>query len=388
MSKKLKTSQIVGAIRISIMTFVTVGLVFGSSTAGADQYQDQINALQQQNNTTQTQVDGLANQAASYQDQINQLDSEISSLQAALSINENKQAAIENQITADQNNIVLQKKLLGDEVRSLYMDGQLTPVEELATSNSLSDYVDKQAYNTDIQSKIGSLITTISTEEKSLQQQKQQLTILINTQTQQNGQLESDQGQQQQLLAYNQAQQATYNQQIQSNQAQIAVLRQEQIVANEKLVHSNGGSVLASGTCGGGYPASATNNYGANWGCDYPLDNTLDNWGMYNRECVSYTAWKVYQTYGYMPYWGGSGDANEWPADAAAAGIPTGTVPKVGSVAIYMGGAGDPWGHAMWVDSVDGNGMITVSQYNLYYDGNYYQTTIDGSGLVYIYFGG
>jgi surface antigen len=108
---------------------------------------------------------------------------------------------------------------------------------------------------------------------------------------------------------------------------------------------------------------------------------------MYNRECVSYTAWKVYQTYGYMPYWGGSGDANQWPGDAEAAGIPVGTTPKVGSVAIYMGGASDPWGHAMWVVGVNGD-TITVDQYNLYYDGNFYETTINGAGLTYIYFGG
>ena len=109
---------------------------------------------------------------------------------------------------------------------------------------------------------------------------------------------------------------------------------------------------------------------------------------MYNRECVSYTAWMVYKTYGYMPNWGGYGNANQWPADARAAGIPTGSTPKVGSVAIYMGGGTDPLGHAMWVKSVNGNGTITVDQYNLYYDGNFYETTIPSSGLIYIYFGG
>jgi surface antigen len=108
---------------------------------------------------------------------------------------------------------------------------------------------------------------------------------------------------------------------------------------------------------------------------------------MYNRECVSFTAWKVYQAYGYMPYWGGVGNANQWPGDARAAGIATGSTPKVGSVAIYMGGSGDPFGHAMWVVGVNGS-TITVQQYNLYYDGNYYETTIPAAGLTYIYFGG
>jgi surface antigen len=53
-----------------------------------------------------------------------------------------------------------------------------------------------------------------------------------------------------------------------------------------------------------------------------------------------------------------------------------------------MGGSTDPYGHAMWVKSVNGDGTITVDQYNLYYDGKFYETTIPSTGLVYIYFGG
>jgi surface antigen len=112
-------------------------------------------------------------------------------------------------------------------------------------------------------------------------------------------------------------------------------------------------------------------------------DTLLDSWGMYNRECVSYTAWKVYQTFGYMPYWGGSGNANQWPGDAAAAGIPTGSVPKPHSVAIWNVGA---FGHAMWVEAVNGS-TIYVSQYNYDLQGHYSEMSINGSGLTYIYFG-
>jgi surface antigen len=103
---------------------------------------------------------------------------------------------------------------------------------------------------------------------------------------------------------------------------------------------------------------------------------------MFNRECVSYTAWKVYQTFGHMPYWGGVGNANQWPADARNYGIETGTVPRAHSVAISMGGA---YGHAMWVEAVSGN-TIYVSQYNYDLAGHYSEMSINGSGLIYIYF--
>lgn len=386
MPKLKKTSSLIIKLRVLAVVFAVIGLIAGMDVAQADQYDNAISALQQQNSSTQAQVDGLANEASSYQAEISQLQTQIAAIQSALSINETKQASVQQQMVAAQNQITQDKSLLSAEVRSLYMDGQMSTIEELATSNSLSTYVDKETYNTAVQNKLNGTIQQIDTLQAQLTQQKAQLNILIGTESQQNSQLSSSQAQQQQLLSYNEQQQSSYNQQIQSNQSQIAQLRAEQIAANRRLVSSGGGQVITSGSCGGSYPATATNSSGGNWGCNYPLDSNYDNWGMDNRECVSYTAWMVYKTYGYMPYWGGSGDANQWPADAEAAGIPVGSTPKVGSVAIYMGGSGDPWGHAMWVDSVNGN-MITVSQYNLYYDGNYYQTTISASGLTYIYFG-
>ncbi len=385
--KKIKSVKLTRFKAVSIAAVIAV-FISGSTAVyvNADQYDTKINALQQQNNSSQSNIDSLANEAGSYQAEISQLQNQIDAVQAALSVNEAKQASIESEITADQSNIATQKQYLADDIKSMYIDGQLSTIEELATSKNLSDYVDKEEYRTVVQDKVDTLIKQIAGLEKQLEQQKSLLDILVSTESQQNSQLSSESAQQQQLLSYNQAQQDAYNQQIQSNQSQIASLRAQQIAANRKLVGT--GKVDASGSCGGSYPATAKNSSGGSWGCNYALDNTIDSWGMYNRECVSYTAWMVYKTYGYMPYWGGEGNANEWPGNARAAGIPTGSTPKVGSVAIYMGGAGDPFGHAMWVTAVNGDGSITVQQYNLYYDGNYYQTTISASGLTYIYFGG
>lgn len=369
---------------VALTVLVVAGL--GQPAIRADQYDQQIQQLQNQNASAQDTLNGLAAQASSYQDAINKLQQQIGAMQAAIAANQAKQAQLQQQIAQDQAQIAHEKVVLGEDLKTMYVDGQMSTIEELATSNNLSDYIDKEEYRQAVQAKIQSTLKDLANLQQQLQQQQSQLTIVLNLQRQQNAQLAAAQAQQQQMLAYNQSQQSAYNSQIAANQSQIAVLRAEQIAANRRLVNSGGGRVLTTGSCGGSYPAQAQGPYGS-WGCDYSLDNTIDNWGMYNRECVSYTAWMVYKTYGYMPYWGGSGDAREWPGDAQAAGIPTGTVPKPGAVAIYMGGAGDPWGHAMWVKSVNGD-MITVDQYNLYYDGNFYETTIPASGLVYIYFGG
>ncbi len=148
------------------------------------------------------------------------------------------------------------------------------------------------------------------------------------------------------------------------------ILQQAQVAANQNL----NGEVVTGSAAHGGYPLR--------WDLA-AQDSTVDSWGMYNRECVSYAAWKVYQTYGSMPFWGGIGNANQWVANARNAAIPIGYTPLAHSVAISMHGY---YGHAMWVEAVDGD-RIYVSQYNYDLRGHYSEMWVSSAGLTYIYFG-
>jgi surface antigen len=84
-----------------------------------------------------------------------------------------------------------------------------------------------------------------------------------------------------------------------------------------------------------------------------------------------------------MPYWGGRGNANQWDDNAIAAGIPTDSSPRAGDVAIKNSGT---YGHAMYVNSVNSDGTINISQYNADWNGTYSTATISPSGLVFIHF--
>jgi surface antigen len=117
----------------------------------------------------------------------------------------------------------------------------------------------------------------------------------------------------------------------------------------------------------------------------------VDNWGMYNRECVSYTAWKVYESGETMPYWGGEGDAYQWVGNAESDGIPVSSTPQAGDVGIYPKSGVSPLGHAVYVESVNSNGTINISQYNANDEGDYsmvYNLPISGTGIQFINFGG
>ncbi len=337
----------------------------------ADSFQDQINQLNAQKAVTQGSLSALQLQAADYQDAISKLEAQISGLQAAIAANTARQVELQAEIDAAQAKLDRQRAGLSQDLKAMYVGGQMSAVEMLATSKSLSDYINAETYSSAVQNKIQSTLAEITALQNELKAQKAEVEQLLAEQSQQKASLDSAQGQQQSLLAMNESQQATYNQQIKQTNAQIATLRAQQLAANGAL----NGQVVPGDPGHGNYPA--------NWDSPTPQDSVFDSWGMYNRECVSYTAWKVFETYGQMPYWGGVGNANQWPGDARAAGIPTGSTPRVHSVAISTSGF---YGHAMWVEAVSGN-RIYVSQFNFDLAGHYSEMWVNGSNFTYIYFG-
>ena len=114
------------------------------------------------------------------------------------------------------------------------------------------------------------------------------------------------------------------------------------------------------------------------------MDSIVDTWGMYNRECVSWTAYRVAASGRYMPYWGGRGNANQWDDNARAAGIPVDREPRVGDVGVSNSGY---YGHTVYVEAVNGDGTIAVSQFNHDWGGTYsFAPRMPIGNLVFIHF--
>ena len=379
--QKFKTRLFLGTSKVAaVMTALVV--LSASATlpiVHADQFDQQIQALQQQNAQTQGALSGLQSQASSYQDAINKLQAQIGALQQAINANLAKQADLQQQITTAQAELDQQKKVLGEDIRAMYVEGQISTLEMLASSQDLSQFVDKQEYRSSVQNNIKTELDKVTALKVQLQDQKTQVDDLLKDQQNQQAQLNTAQTQQAQLLAYNQSQQDQYNAQISANVSQIADLRKQQAILNSRY---NIGDF--KGDPGhGGYPSAWAN---------APQDSLIDDWGMYNRECVSYTAFKVHQDFlagkdgRDMPYWGGIGNANQWDDDARAYGIPVDSNPTTGSIAISNAGA---FGHAMYVESVsviNGQQAIYVSQYNAQLDGQYSEGWRYTTGLVFLHF--
>ncbi len=343
--------------------------------AHADQFQAQIDALNADNGAKQAVQGQLGAEANSLSDTISKLQGQINALQARITDNEAKMAELKIQIAAAEAELLHQRDLLGQTIRAMYLEGEITTVEMLATSKDLSDYFDKQQYRESVNSKIKTTLDKITKLKLDLNTQKETVEKLLAEQKGLQSQLAAQRAENSRLLSLNQAQQNEIDGQIKANNSKVAELKRQQIIANSRF---SGGPAGSGPACGGGYPAR--------W-CEIPQDSTIDSWGMYNRECVSYTAFRVAASGRHMPYWGGVGNANQWDDNARAAGIPVDNNPgngNDGTVAVSNSGF---YGHVMWVESVNPNGTINISQYNANLDGRYStRANLNPAGLVFIHF--
>lgn len=358
--------------------FILIGLVTVSagstSIVHASHLNGQINQLQQQNQQSDASQNVLENEAASLSAKIATLQAEIAGLESQIRDNQTKNDEIQKQIAAAEEELAKQKKLLGENIKQMYLEGDISTIEMLASSKDLSEFMDRQAYRSAIQDKIKTSLDRVTTLKLELKTQKEKLDKLIADQQHMQSQLDSQRAENNRLLSLNQDQQAAIEGQIKQNNSKIVELRRQQASENARIFS---GGVPQGVPGGGGYPGK--------WAFA-PMDSIIDSWGMYNRECVSYTAWKVWSTGRYMPYWGGRGNAKQWDDNARAEGIPVDGNPRAGDVAISNAGI---YGHTMYVEEVYGDGSIRVSDYNQQWDGLYRMYTISAAkadSFVYIHF--
>lgn len=99
--------------------------------------------------------------------------------------------------------------------------------------------------------------------------------------------------------------------------------------------------------------------------------NIYSSRGYAYRNCTDYVAWKL-RSLGVTSNWtSGLGNGGDWYDNAAnKSGLSRGIVPRVGAAAVWPAGvAGNSYGHVAYVEAVNSDGTITVSEYNYNLDG-------------------
>lgn len=385
MKQRSTTPVSTGLVTKSVLVAAAVLMVASSpmqmsSIAQARDYDAEISALKSQVDQYQARAGELQQEANTLKNELSRLAAEKQTIQTQINLSQAKYEKLVTDIKANEKKIADNKDALGTIIADMYVDDGISPLEMLASSNNIGDYVDKQSYRSSISDNLQETIDTIDRLKKQLEQQKVDVERVIADQKNQRASLAAKEAERQRILNETKGKEAAYQQMSAEKKAEISKLQAQQAAELAARARNYGGgySSLPGDGSRGGYPSQWAN---------APMNAYVDDWGMYTRQCVSYTAFKVQQTYGNMPYWGGVGNANQWDDNARAAGIPTGSTPKAGAVAIVNAGT---YGHAAWVESVNADGTINISHFNVGWTGDYAEWyNLSPSYFdTYIYFGG
>lgn len=384
-AKKIAVRSLLIAATVLLVVTVPLSLM---PRARADKFSDQISALQEQMRQYQAQADVLRKQADTLANKLAELSSQKAAVQAQVDASQVQYNQLQEQIKQTEQKIKDNQEALGTILADLYVDGSISPLEMLASSKNIGDYVDKQTFRSSMRDTLTKTIDDIKKLKVKLEADKQSVKDVLDKQTAQRNSLAILEQQQQQILTQTRGEEAAYQQQAASVKSQLESVAAQQRAYYQSLLASGGGN---SGVVG----SFQYDNWSGNQGCGasgYPFcgpqDSYADPWGLYNRECVSYVAWALSARFGrYVGNFGGAGNAYQWPSTAPQ---------NSGAVRVYDPQPGDavilpqsgnfaPLGHAMIVESASGD-WVHVSQYNFYGTGEYSTMDIKTSGVIFLRF--
>lgn len=377
-------------VTISVLFVIASQIQLTPKTAQADDFDERIAIIQRQIDEFQAQAGALKNQADSLQKELDSLTAQRNVIQRQIDLKQAEYDKLVNEIAATEKKILDNQDALGVTIADLYVASDITPLEMLASSKDISDYVDKEAYRNSIKESIFQTIKNIKDFKLQLEAKKKDVERVIAEQKFARNELIAKENQQANLVAQTRGEQAAYARLVGERESQKLAVQREQQAAIEAAARRAGGSIniLPGDPNKGGYPWEAGCWLDGNaWSYGGTYGDGTDPLGYGCRQCVSYTAWKVGQRTGNFPrYWG---NANMWPASARSAGYSIGSTPRVNSVGVISAGA---YGHVVWVEAVNGDGTVDVSQYNYFNAGgsgwgNYSRMRLSAATYdTYIYF--
>jgi len=329
---------------IALVPSFVLGQDLGDVDQQIQDYESQLDQTQKESTTLQSQIE-------SFDQSIGNLQGEITDTQNQINEKEKTIVSLSEEIDTKQKELEHEKGVLAQSLKFLYEVGDTPMLELFLSSKSISAALDQMEYISWVEKRVEETIDKIDKAKKQIEadkkQQEEEKVALINLRDNQNLQLAAQgdkRAAKNELLVYTQNNEQIYEQKLSDLYALRTYLSQ---LYNE--------SVASGGT--GGYPFA-----------DYPPDSDTGGYGP-ARECTSYVAWKRASVGNPLSFsWGNAG---QWAGQAQAAGYSVDQNPKAGDVMVFLSSnpGMEAFGHVAYVESVNGDGTVNISEYN--YNWNY-----------------
>ena len=346
---------------IAVTVFVVAFYVPMPTPVSADLSSD-ISTLENQIDAYQQEAAKLRGQANTYQNEFNRLNAEKNAIQSQVNLSQARYDKLVSDIVSNEKKMNDQQKVMASAISDLAADGTTSPIEVLAGSRSIGDYIDQQEYRSSIRDQLQTSIKQIRTLRDELSKQKKDVEVVLNDQKTQRDQLATKESEQASLLAATQGQESTYQSLIGQKNAELAGKRAAQAAS---MRGGNGAENIVYGSSS--YPWMGSSMQYDD-GCNYfSGGSAADPWGYCKRQCVSYVAWKLNTDGRGNHNYSGQGNADSW--GYGGAGVGWGSLQPGDVIVWYVG----TYGHVMYVESISGT-QVNISQMNVPYDSGSYST--------------
>jgi surface antigen len=348
------------SVIIAIVVIATVSILWINRPVAADQYDDKIRALQANMAQYQAEAGRLNSEAISLSNALAIIVNEKNALQAQLDLSQSQYDQLIIKIADTEKQIADNQNALGSTLASLYVDDDISPIEMLASSKDISEFLNKQEYRNSIKKELSSTINRVKDLKVVLSDQKVEIEQVLVTQKAARDNLVAKEAEQAQLVAQTRNDEAEYQGLIKNTKSQIEDARATQAAINARF---SKGSAVVVNVGGSDYPWNDSNCRMQGMLSTGGVDGDgKDGWGYGCRQCASYVAWRIYKETGDWKKWGNGKDFDN---NAISEGYrDLGMSPESGSIAVMEPAkAGQQYGHVAWVESAYGD-RVVVSQYN------------------------
>jgi len=312
-----------------------------------------------------------AQTANAYQAKVGELTVEVAKKEAEIAETEAEIKDLKGQIAETEARLAEEQEALAELLVNIHFESDAEPIKILAGASSISDLAEKAAREEVVKEQISATAVAVKKAKEKLEADKAEVERLLEEQQSARESLVAKKSEQQALVTKYENDAEAY-----AEVAKAAQLAQREAEKAEQEAHPElyrGSAYTGANT----YP----------WQADCPgrQDEYITYWeddlgwnsiGGYVCECVSYAGWKAYERFGVAISWG---NAYSWDDAAISAGYLVNKTPAANTVGQVDG---YPYGHVFWVESVNSDGSINVTEYN-----NAYATYLYSGSMHYGDFG-
>ncbi|MDO4508099.1 MAG: CHAP domain-containing protein [Candidatus Saccharibacteria bacterium] len=285
-----------------------------------------------------------------YEAKVQELTQRIAEQEAAIKSTEAEITELKKKIAEGEAKLALQQEALAEMLVNMHFEGDAEPITILAGASSISDLAEKQSRNEVAREQIGVMAAEVKAQKEQLEADKAEVEEKLAQQQEQKRGSEADRAEQQELVRKYKDNMDAYNEQAKAAKEAYNKAYNDWLATLNNTSTSNPyhGSVNT-------YPWQAD--------CPQKQDWFATSWNGYIIgglvcECVSYTGWKAYEVFGKVISWG---NAYSWDDYARALGYRVDHTPAPNTIGQIDG---YPYGHVFWVESVNADGSINITEYN------------------------